>query len=238
MQGEAGYYLSSLVSTKTRQRFSVVMLTPEPQTGALSFIETMDASGLSNITSEEFERNVEAAIAELPPGSSTDLRRGNSSALASPVTAPFSNTAEGEEPARALTSLPANFAANTQRFFQRTGELAQDAVNRPLSALANIIDNIASGTGSEEGDSEDEQPGAVARRLRFHQGDNAHTPPRGQGASNIVSPSPSRPDQSSTMSQWFGRSNPPTDWPNDGRMQVDEMYIRSQIDLSRPASGT
>jgi hypothetical protein len=196
----------------------------------------MDASGLSNITPEEFERNVAAAIAELPPGSPTDLPRGKSSALASPVTAPFSNTAEGEEPARALTSLPANFAANTQRFFQRTGELAQDAVNRPLSALANIIDNIASGTGSEDGDSEDEHPGAVARRLRFQQGGNHNTPPRGQGTSNIVSPSPSRPDQSSAASQWFGGSNVPPQRPNDGRMQVDEMYIRS-MDFSRPPSG-
>lgn len=196
----------------------------------------MDASGLSNITPEEFERNVAAAIAELPPGSPTDLSRGRSSA-ALPVTAPFGNTAEGEEPARALTSLPANFAANTQRFFQRTGELAQDAVNRPLSALANMIDNIASGNASEDGDSEDEPPGAAARRLRFQQGDPVGTPPRGQRPSNIVSPSPSRPEQGSAIPQWLGRSHPPPDRPNDGRMQVDEMYIRSQIDLSRPPSG-
>ena len=196
----------------------------------------MDATGLSNITPEEFERNVEAAIAELPPGSPTDLTRGKSS-TSSLVTAPFSNTAEGEEPARALTSLPANFAANTQRFLQRTGELAQDAVNRPLSALANMIDTIASGTGSDNGDSEDEAPGAAARRLRFQGAENAHTPLQAQGATNIVSPSPSRPDQPSAISQWFGRPNPPSDRPNDGRMQVDEMYIRSQIDLSRPPSG-
>lgn len=195
----------------------------------------MDAAGLSNITSEEFERNVEAAIAELPPGS-TDLARGKSS-TSSPVTAPFSSTAEGEEPARALTALPANFAANTQRFLQRTGELAQDAVNRPLSALANMIDSIASGTGSDDGDSEDEAPGAAARRLRFQGGEIAHTPHRGQGANNIISPSPSRADQPSAISQWFGRSNAPSDRPNDGRMQVDEMFIRSQIDLSRPPSG-
>ena len=196
----------------------------------------MDATGLSDITPEEFDRNVEAAIAKLPPGSSADLPRGKS-AISSPVSAPFSNTAVGEEPARALTSLPANFAANTQRFFQRTGELAQDAVNRPLSALANMIDTIAIGTGSDDGNSEDEAPGAAARRLRFQTGENVQTPPRGHGTVNIVSPSPARPDHPSTTSQWFGRPTLPSERPNDGRMQVDEMYIRSQIDLSRPPSG-
>lgn len=198
----------------------------------------MDASGLSNITPEEFERNVEAAIAELPPGSPADLHKRKSPISTSPVAAPFSNTAEGEEPARALTSLPANFAAHTTRFFQRTGEFAQDAVNRPLSALANMIDNIALGTASEDGDSEGDHPGTVGRRLRFQHEDYPNTPHRGHAQSGIHSPSPARPDQSSPFAQWFGRStNAVPDRPNDGRMQVDEMYIRSQIDLSRPPSG-
>lgn len=198
----------------------------------------MDASGLSNITPEEFERNVEAAIAELPPGSPAEANKGRSPLLTSQVGAPFSNTAEGEEPARALTSLPANFAANTKQFFQRTGELASDAVNRPLNALASMIDNIALGNTSEDGDSEGEYPGNAGRRLRFQQADGMNTPPRNPGQSNIHSPSPARPDQGSSMSGWFGRSsNAVPNRPNDDRMQVDEMYIRSQIDLSRPPSG-
>lgn len=208
------------------------------KTGAISFIETMDASGLSNITSEEFEQNMEAAIAALPPGSPVEYTRGRLPSSGSSVSAPFANTAEGEEPARALTSLPANFAADTKRFFQRTGELAQDAVNRPLSALANIIDNIASGNGSEDGESEDEYPGSHARRLRFQRGDNGTTPTRGNADHGIHSPSPSRPDNATPTSNWFGRTADATaQRPNDGRMQVDEMYIRSQIDLSRPPSG-
>ncbi|KAJ9106263.1 hypothetical protein QFC21_001408 [Naganishia friedmannii] len=219
LEGEPGYYLSSL-------------------TGAISFVETMDASGLSNITSEEFEQNMEAAIATLPPGSPIEYARGRQSTSESSVSAPFTNTAEGEEPARALTSLPANFAADTKRFFQRTGELAQDAVNRPLSALANIIDNIASGNGSEDGESEDEYPGAHGRRLRFQRGDNDNAPARGNMQHGIHSPSPSRPENATPTSNWFGRSAaPPAEQPNDGRMQADEMYIRSQIDLSRPPSG-
>ncbi|KAJ9109897.1 hypothetical protein QFC19_001877 [Naganishia cerealis] len=198
----------------------------------------MDASGLSNITSDEFERNMEAAIEALPPGSPTGYARGRQSISGSSVSAPFTNAAEGEEPARALTSLPANFAADTKRFFQRTGELAQDAVNRPLSALANMIDNIASGNGSEDGDSEGEYPGASGRRLRFQQADNQSTPTRGAAQPGIHSPAPSRPEHTGSMSNWLGRSaGMATDRPNDGRMQVDEMYIRSQIDLSRPPSG-
>ncbi|TRM57926.1 hypothetical protein BD626DRAFT_574071 [Schizophyllum amplum] len=47
LQSEAGYYLSSLM-------------------GAVSFIETMDHTSLSNITQEDFERNVEQAIQSLP----------------------------------------------------------------------------------------------------------------------------------------------------------------------------
>ncbi|KAJ9124257.1 hypothetical protein QFC22_001056 [Naganishia vaughanmartiniae] len=226
LEGEPGYYLSSLSCG-------------DGKTGAISFIETMDASGLSNITSEEFEQNMEAAIAALPPGSPVEYARGRQSNSESSVSAPLMNTAEGEEPARALTSLPANFAADTKRFFQRTGELAQDAVNRPLSALANIIDNIASGNGSEDGESEDEYPGAPGRRLRFQRDNNGNTPARSNMEQGIDSPSPSRPDNTTGTSNWFGRTAAPAaDRPNDGRMQVDEMYIRSQIDLSRPPSGT
>ena len=48
LAGENGYYLSSL-------------------TGAISFIETMDSSSLSNITQEEFEKKIEQEIQSLPP---------------------------------------------------------------------------------------------------------------------------------------------------------------------------
>ncbi|KAF9645815.1 hypothetical protein BDM02DRAFT_3189385 [Thelephora ganbajun] len=47
LQSEAGYYLSSLM-------------------GAVSFIETMDHTALSNITQEEFEENVEFVLSSLP----------------------------------------------------------------------------------------------------------------------------------------------------------------------------
>ncbi|ORY35512.1 hypothetical protein BCR39DRAFT_563092 [Naematelia encephala] len=115
LQGEAGYYLSSL-------------------SGAISFIETMDASSLSNISREEFERNVEDAIQELPPSPSATVSRPIASEMS-----PFSATTEGDEPARPL-SFPS--LDNTRRFFQRTGTQVSDVVSRPLGAIGKIFDGI------------------------------------------------------------------------------------------------
>ncbi|KAK4700285.1 Rab5 GDP/GTP exchange factor, partial [Phenoliferia sp. Uapishka_3] len=58
LSGEGGYYLSSL-------------------NGAISFIETMDASSLSSITKEEFENEVELAIQALPIDPSDSTSRFN-----------------------------------------------------------------------------------------------------------------------------------------------------------------
>ncbi|KAL5531315.1 hypothetical protein ACEPAG_4192 [Sanghuangporus baumii] len=84
LQSEAGYYLSSLM-------------------GAVQFIETMDHSSLSNITAEEFERNVEFAIHDLPP---------SPQALEKPVPVTPSSSSRPTTPARssslsAFSSLPA-----------------------------------------------------------------------------------------------------------------------------------
>jgi hypothetical protein len=118
----------------------------------------MDASQLSNITQEEFELNVEQAISELPQASPHDAKPLPRAPAGRPVSAPGSNlqnTVEGEEPARALTNLPANIALESRRLFQRTGELASGAVGRPLSALGRLIDGIATGTNSDAEESED-----------------------------------------------------------------------------------
>lgn len=96
----------------------------------------MDASTLSNITQEEFERNVEKAIQDLPPSPSSAARRP----LALTEMSPFAAASPGEEPARAL-SLSTSFDT-TRKFFQRTGNLAQEAVSRPLTAIGKILDGI------------------------------------------------------------------------------------------------
>ncbi|GMK53703.1 hypothetical protein CspeluHIS016_0102890 [Cutaneotrichosporon spelunceum] len=134
LQGEAGYYLSSLQ-------------------GAIAFIETMDASSLSNITQEEFESNVEKAIRELPESPSSPRARAS---LPTNDMSPFA-TAPGEEQARQL-ALPASAAAldGTRRFFQRTGDAAKEVVSRPLSAITKILENMQQqGYDSESGDDED-----------------------------------------------------------------------------------
>jgi len=139
LSGEAGYYLSSLQ-------------------GAIAFIETMDASALSNITQEEFESNVEQAIRELP-SSPTSPRVESAPGTGGSDMSPFA-TSPGEEPARPLT-MPATAAAldGTKRFFQRTGDAAKEAVSHPLSAIGKILETMQAAAESESGedDSDDER---------------------------------------------------------------------------------
>ncbi|KZT21599.1 hypothetical protein NEOLEDRAFT_1181604 [Neolentinus lepideus HHB14362 ss-1] len=118
LQSEAGYYLSSLM-------------------GAVSFIETMDHTSLSNITQEEFEQNVEDAIQSLPPS-------GPQTPEVPPAT-PKGNTEKpaefsshlGEEAALPL-SLPGpgtTLSEDARRILQRTG----DTISKPLNAISRIF---------------------------------------------------------------------------------------------------
>ncbi|KAH8086424.1 hypothetical protein HD553DRAFT_270955, partial [Filobasidium floriforme] len=190
LQGEAGYYLSSLG-------------------GTISFIETMDASGLSNITREEFEENVGRAVAEMPPAEPRNARGPQGPNSASTVNAAWSNTAEGEEPARDLTSLPGNIALDTKRFFQRTGEFATEAVSRPLSALGKMIESIG-GTADEEGN---DYPGSAYRQPSYRGGDRGETPRTPSFQNRIRAP---RPVYRSPSGQ--GQKSLPTASPLGGLM--------------------
>ncbi|KAG8755584.1 hypothetical protein FRC12_010847 [Ceratobasidium sp. 428] len=128
LQSEAGYYLSSLM-------------------GAVSFVETMDHTSLSNITQQEFETNVEQAILALPPSPDP-----SSPAVAAPIVssrstgsdlsqlAPASSSSSaGEESARTL-QLPqvAAIAEDTRKFLERTGE----SISKPLTAIGRIFGEI------------------------------------------------------------------------------------------------
>jgi hypothetical protein len=93
----------------------------------------MDASSLSNITQDEFEKNVENAIQDLPPSPSAERSR-----LPPASMSPFDST-PGEEAARALTFPTLD---NTRRFLQRTSNIAQEAVSKPLSAIGKILEGI------------------------------------------------------------------------------------------------
>jgi hypothetical protein len=134
--------------------------------GAIAFIEAMDASSLSNITQEEFELNVERAIQDLPPSPSTVTSRP----LGPSEMSPFAAATPGEEPARPLSLSTSSFQAldNTRRFFQRTGNLAHEAVSKPLNAIGKILDTIQQpGTQSEgEEEEEDEEVKEMERKWR------------------------------------------------------------------------
>ncbi|KAG6336024.1 hypothetical protein ID866_3059 [Astraeus odoratus] len=116
LQSEAGYYLSSLM-------------------GAVQFIETMDHTSLSNITQEEFERNVEAAIRSLPPSSPKAVS-------STPLIVSLSSSSHaGEESAQPLAlRTPSQVQAQSlsedaRRLLQKTG----DAVSKPLNAIGRIF---------------------------------------------------------------------------------------------------
>ncbi|KZT56858.1 hypothetical protein CALCODRAFT_435090 [Calocera cornea HHB12733] len=136
LQSEAGYYLSSLM-------------------GAVSFIETMDHTSLSNISQEDFERNVEEAVARLSPSSSpgpTTPRRARPP-VPEMTTEQVTSPTAGEESARQLI-LPNTFAEDTKRFFQRTGDLAQQTISKPLNAIGRIFTEAL-----------EEPPGVVGRAI-------------------------------------------------------------------------
>jgi len=149
----------------------------------------MDASSLSNISQEEFERNVEQAIQDLPPSPSSSMKRS----LPPTEMSPFAPSMPGEEAARPL-SLNTSFAAldNTKKFFQRTGSTVSEAVSKPLNAITKIFDGMQQDEeGSTSGRSVDSNDGegvearwrAGGERDRESEqrqfGDNLHTPSRG-----------------------------------------------------------
>jgi hypothetical protein len=176
LSGEAGYYLSSLQ-------------------GAIAFIETMDASSLSNITQDEFETSVERAIRDLP--SSPTSPRVESAGAGGSDLSPFA-TSPGEEPARPLTMPTTGAAAldGTKRFFQRTGDAAKEAVSRPLSAIGKILDSMQAAAESESGDeSEDERDRAREQWQQQHQPGSDLTQ-RGHGHGRAASqPQPAPPSR-------------------------------------------
>ncbi|KIP01499.1 hypothetical protein PHLGIDRAFT_131242 [Phlebiopsis gigantea 11061_1 CR5-6] len=119
LQSEAGYYLSSLM-------------------GAVSFIESMDHTSLSNITQEEFERNVEEAIQSLPPTAPQTpavATPTHSPIVPSPAMPPPSSHT-GEESAQPLAlPVPAQFSEDARRLLQKTG----DTISKPLSAIGRLL---------------------------------------------------------------------------------------------------
>ncbi|PPQ68408.1 hypothetical protein CVT26_006080 [Gymnopilus dilepis] len=122
LQSEAGYYLSSLM-------------------GAVSFIETMDHTSLSNITQEEFEQNVEKAIQALPPSEPQSPEMAFSEAKFRGIM-PVSPHA-GEESAQplAIAAPTPTFSEDAKRLLQKTG----DTISKPLNAIGRIFSEALDG---------------------------------------------------------------------------------------------
>jgi len=167
LQGENGYYLSSL-------------------SGAVSFIETLDHTSLSNITKEDFERNIEQAVNELSLASES---------TSSPVSPPSSRDDlfvgdESAQPLRIPSVLPntATIAEDTRRFFQRTGE----TISKPMNMLGRFLADAFDGpeTSSFEGPMSSPQPHIpTPYQPRIRPGDS--TPRRGTPQiTRETSPSP------------------------------------------------
>lgn len=154
LRGEAGYYLSSL-------------------SGAIAFIETMDWSSLSNITKEEFEDNVEQAIRDLPAAAervrSVHSTDGDSEGETDQHYQHRGHAAS-EDAARplALPTSPTIRAggAGGAGFFQRTGNLASEAVSKPLNAISRIFDTLQESTPGASAPSQRPQtPDSPSRRF-------------------------------------------------------------------------
>lgn len=140
MQGENGYYMSSL-------------------NAAVSFIERLEHSVLSNITQEEFEHNVEQAIVQLPRSPTQETRvSGTLGSLVSPTkegSAVSGPRAEGGGMAGS-TSLP---DMTRTWLFTTVPQLAEKAVSKPLNAIARIVDDLASSEPDEGGPGPGERHG-------------------------------------------------------------------------------
>lgn len=123
MQGENGYYLSSL-------------------SAAISFIERLEHSVLSNITQSEFEFNVEEAIGRLPrsPPESPDASIPiNLSSNPPPI-----SKSETNHPITVPSSSPSIPDLTRSWLFTTVPQLAEKAVSKPLNAIARIVDDLAS----------------------------------------------------------------------------------------------
>lgn len=112
----------------------------------------MDHTSLSHISQEEFEQKVEDAIQHLPPSPSvtpaTPVAASTSApdSLPEPPKTPSAAPAPGEESASALQlPTPASVAEDTRKFLQRTGNLAQQTISKPLNVIGKMLSDALDG---------------------------------------------------------------------------------------------
>jgi len=111
LRSEAGYYLSSVM-------------------GAVSFIETMDHSSLSNISQEEFEHNVELTIRRISTPSPREEMPDSTLYID-----------ENAQPVKFQSLVDNSFAEDTKRFLHRTGE----TIGKPMMLIGKIFADALDG---------------------------------------------------------------------------------------------
>ena len=157
--------------------------------GAVSFIETMDHTSLSNITQEEFESNVEEAIHNLPPSpmhtrSSSSSDTPTAETEPEPPKTPSAPPTVGEEAARPLQlPTPASIAEDTRKFFQRTSDLAQQTISKPLNAIGRIFSDALDTIEDDKREwSHSDQRGQYQEHQQYqYPGENAYRTPARTG---------------------------------------------------------
>ncbi|KAF9038495.1 hypothetical protein BJ165DRAFT_1393612 [Panaeolus papilionaceus] len=122
LQSEAGYYLSSLM-------------------GAVSFIETMDHTSLSNITREEFEKNVEEAIQSLPLSEPQSPATTFVEAKGKPIVPPSPHAGEESAQPLSIAAPTQTLSEDARRLLQKTG----DTISKPLNAIGRIFSEALDG---------------------------------------------------------------------------------------------
>ncbi|KAJ7696540.1 hypothetical protein B0H17DRAFT_1007669 [Mycena rosella] len=192
LQSEAGYYLSSLM-------------------GAVSFIETMDHTSLSNITQEEFENNVEDAIQSLPSEPDSPAIPHVTPAIPSTPERPpsaSSSSHEGDESAQPLAiSTPAQtITEDARRLLQKTG----DTISKPLNTLSRIFNEaLDSAEGKLTGLPGPFAPFELGREYRERERENREREGGGQGQPPGV-PHWSHPDQARQQQGYYYEGVPQT----------------------------
>ncbi|GAA5861699.1 hypothetical protein JCM3774_002675 [Rhodotorula dairenensis] len=171
LSGEGGYYLSSL-------------------TAAISFIESMDASSLSNITQAEFEARVADAVkkiaSEEPPppvpvrdegvrppprdatATSTDLLQPTEAGSASLLSASGGVGRSGQE-GDVASAIPQNvsFPQSVKDSLLRGTENVERAMSKPLGALARIFEQLEETANEITGQSTPAPTSPTSRSLRI-----------------------------------------------------------------------
>ncbi|KWU41357.1 hypothetical protein RHOSPDRAFT_23182 [Rhodotorula sp. JG-1b] len=177
LSGEGGYYLSSL-------------------TAAISFIETLDASSLSNITQAEFEAHVAEAVKQIaseeppPPIPPRDESKRPQPRDASATSADLLQPTEG-----VAAALPPNasFPQSVKDSLLRGTENVERAMSKPLGALARIFEQLEETANELTGQSGPTSP--TSRSFRVPPAPFPPTPGVAEGPPNAYPGLQSRPSR-------------------------------------------